>query len=680
MGAQAARDSELVEWSGPALSLVVCVFCFGILLGRLGFFQDDWHHVFYAYWQGAAGLQRFLLADRGPFAWPVYAAFFQFLGFSPTAWHWALMLIRFLTVLVFWLAARRIWPSSGTLAAWVALLFCVYPIFTLQPLAVAYTLHWTMFLVFMVSMLLMLEAHARTRHFAALTAAALLLEATHLAMIEYFSGLELARPVFLWLLFRGLTPRERIRTTARHAWPYLLILGLYAIYRSSFAAIFGYDRFQTLATLSGLLHSPLLQLRNLIQVALQDMVYVLLSQWYAAVEPSLIDLTRPSTILILASMFGFACLAYVVLAQIERRKGGESQSTKPHELFWAGLVIVVLSMLPFWLTGFSIYQKNQLWSERLALAAMPGASVLLVGAVFVLVERATYRHAVLSLLLGVAIGLHAQTARAYQASWDKQRDLYWQLNWRAPSLKANTMLVSDQEILFFMGIYPTAFAVNLLYPQVTLPPDASYWFNAGSEHMDFDRFAAGTPDTFEKYGTVFTANPDALVSITFEPGLGQCLWVLRPDLRNAGGLTTAARTWLELSSPSRIQMSPAENPPVQIFGAEPPRSWCYYFEKADLARQYSQWNEVGSLWRQAEAAGLRAGNGVELVPFIEAAAHQDDWNQAQAITRMAQTLPDRSTSLFCDIWRELDRSTSSTVERDHIISEVHQDLGCQPWQ
>ena len=41
-----------------------------------------------------------------------------------------------------------------------------------------------------------------------------------------------------------------------------------------------------------------------------------------------------------------------------------------------GLLLVVLSMLPFWLTGFSIYQKNQLWSERLALAAMPGASML----------------------------------------------------------------------------------------------------------------------------------------------------------------------------------------------------------------------------------------------------------------------------------------------------------------
>ncbi len=48
------------------------------------------------------------------------------------------------------------------------------------------------------------------------------------------------------------------------------------------------------------------------QTALQDMIYILVSQWYAAVEPSLIDLTRPSTILILVSMLGFGALAYAI--------------------------------------------------------------------------------------------------------------------------------------------------------------------------------------------------------------------------------------------------------------------------------------------------------------------------------------------------------------------------------
>jgi hypothetical protein len=198
--------------------------------------------------------------------------------------------------------------------------------------------------------------------------------------------------------------------------------------------------------------------------------------------------------------------------------------------------------------------------------------------------------------------------------------------------------------------------------------------------MNFDRFAAGTPDSFEKYTTTFAAQQADVVSITFEPGLGQCLWVLRPEVANAGGLTSAAKTWLSVSHPSRIQMTPVAAPPGPIFGPEPERTWCYYYEKADLARQYGNWDDVRAFWRQAEAAGLHASNGVELVPFIEAAARQGDWGEALAITRRAQNLPDRSTSLFCDLWRELSGSTPSASDRDRIVAEVQDDLECQPWQ
>ncbi|MFH1185451.1 MAG: hypothetical protein V1755_10505 [Chloroflexota bacterium] len=667
----------MIEWSAPALIFAVCVYCFGILLSRLGYFQDDWHHVFYAYWQGSEGLQRFLLVDRGPLAWTVYAAFFKILGFTPAAWHWSLMLVRFLTVQAFWLSVRRIWPQAGGLTGWFALLFAAYPIFTLQPLAVAYALHWTMYLVFMLSILSMLEAVRHPRSFAPLTVVALVLQATHLAVIEYFAGLELARPVILWLLLRGLPPRERMKHAVKRALPYLVVLLLYSGYRSSYGAIFGYDRFGTLATLAELLRSPLAGLQGILQAAVQDLVYVVFSQWYAAVDPAIIDLSRPSTYYILGSIVGFAVLAYFVMTRVDRLRNAADESPPALQIPAAGILIVILSMLPFWVAGFSIYQKNQLWSERLALAAMPGASMLVVGAVYALVDRGAYRHLVLSILLGLGVGLHVQTARSFQASWDKQRQFYWQLHWRAPALQPNTLVVADQEILFFMGIYPTAFAVNVLYPQVTPPLKASYWFNAGFEHMDFDKFAAGEPDAFEKYGTRFTTTVQDVLAITFEPGSDQCLWVLRPELANARSLTAPAKTWLGVSNPSRIKDSPENVPPSAIFGEEPPRPWCYYYEKADLARQYREWNEVVSLWRAAGDQGLRAPNAIEMLPFIEAFGRQGSWQEARSLTRQAQVLPDRSASVLCDLWRDLASTALPSVERDQAAAQAQEELGCQ---
>ncbi len=666
------------EWVAPIFIFLVCAFAFGVVLSRLGYFQDDWHHVFYAYWQGEQGLQRFLLSDRGPFAWVVYAAFFWLLGYAPAAWHWSLMVIRCLTALAFWLAVRQIWPGQPRLTAWLALIFVVYPIFTLQPLAVAYTLHWFMYLVFMISLALMLYAIRQPRHFALITAGAVVLEAVHLAFIEYFSGLELCRLVFLWLLFREVPIQERWGKTFRYALPYLLVLALYVVYRSSYSELFGYDRFTPLATFVDLFRTPMASLIGIVQSMIQDIIYVVLSQWYAAVDPAIIDLTRPSTYLIFGSMLAFGAAGYLVFRRLISPQEDEGIGHPVRGLAMAGLVSIGLALLPFWLTGFSIYQKNPLWSERLALAAMPGASLLVTGLVYALVSRESSRHLVLSALLGLSIGLQVQTARSYQASWDKQEQFYWQMHWRAPALQPGTLIVSDQEILFYMGIYPTAFSLNLLYPQTTPAPVSSYWFNAGFEHVNFDEFAAGKPVTFEKYATTFTASPSDVVAITFEPGQNQCLWILGPQYADVRGLTPEASTWLRLSNPGRILAAPATVPPRVIYGEEPKHTWCYYFEMADLATQVGDWQSAAQLWTQASQQGLRAGNGVELMPFINAYARLNDWQTARKLTIQAESLPDRSTSALCDVWRGLATQAAPSADRDQTAQGVEAQLGCQP--
>ncbi len=667
---------SLPEWAAPLFIFVVCSFSFGIVLSRLGFFQDDWHHVFYAYWQGDQGLQRFLLADRGPFAWVVYATFFRILGYAPTAWHWSLMMIRFLTGLVFWLGLRQIWPGRARMTGWLAAIFVIYPIFTLQPLAVAYTLHWVMYLVFMISLCLMLSAVRHPKYSVPLSAAALALEGVHLAFIEYFSGLELCRLIFLWLIFWEVPGGERWKKTIRQALPYLVVLALYVAYRSSYSDLFGYDRFTPLTTFLDTFRVPLAGLVGILQVMLQDVIYVILSQWYTAVDPAIIDLTRPSTYLIFGSMLAFVAAACLVFGRLRGAQDGEGNEHSMRGLAPAGLAAIVLALLPFWLTGFSIYQKNPLWSERLALAAMPGASMLVTGAVYALIQQERGRQLVLGTLLGLSIGLQVQTARSYQASWDKQEQFYWQLHWRAPSLEPGTFIVSDQEILFYMGIYPTAFAINLLYPQTTPPPISSYWFNAGFEHVNFSEFSAGKPDTFQKYATTFTATAKDTLAITFEPGQDQCLWILGPQYVNVRALSPVASTWLTVSNPARILATPEAVPPAVIYGAEPKHTWCYYFEKADLAAQQQDWPLAAQLWAEASQQDMHAGNGVELMPFISAYARLDDWTTARKLTLQAESLPDRSTSALCDLWRGLATQAQPSADRDQTVASVEAQLGC----
>jgi hypothetical protein len=58
-------------------------------------------------------------------------------------------------------------------------------------------------------------------------------------------------------------------------------------------------------------------------------------------------------------------------------------------------------------------------------------------------------------------------------------------------------------------------------------------------------------------------------------------------------------------------------PPAAIFGSEPERGWCYYYQKASLARQSGDWEEIGRLYDQVRELGLDTDDKAEMIPFLE---------------------------------------------------------------
>jgi len=674
------NTANLPPWAGLLLLLITCFFSFGTLLGRLGFFQDDWHHVYYAFSEGSGGLMRFLFTDSRPLSFLVYIPFFKLLGFSPSHWHWSLMALRFLTVLVFWFSVQMVWPKLSGMATWLALFFAIYPSFPLQSLSVAYTLHWFLYLAYMISVLLMLHAANKPKSYLFFTGLAVLLQIFHLLMIEYYAGLDIFRLVLLWFLFRDLPTAERFKKVIKQWLPYLGVLVLYAAYRLSYSTLYGYDRFAS-NLIVDIIHSPLTGILAFLQTILQDTMYVVISPWYAALDPGLIDFSRVSTFTILASIAGFAVLSYLVVSRIENTSPGSGDRTAK-EVIFSGFLAVFLGLLPSWLGGLYIFTKNPMWSGRLALPAMLGAGMILTGLAYLLIEKSTYRHLFLSIMLGIAVGFQVQTARDFQASWDKQLQFFWQLYWRAPGLAPNTLVVSDAEILPYMGYYPTAFALNVLYDQAPVQDFSTqtnprYWFNAGSEHIDFNALNSNQPTEFSKYSSTFFATNKEIVSISFEPQQQQCLWVLRPTYSEIRFLSTEAYRWMDMSNLDRIQAQANSSPPTVIFGDEPNHTWCYYYEKADLASQKNEWQTITRLWKEAKQQDFRPRNSVELIPFIEAFARTGEWQTARELTNNANVYLPRAQSLLCTQWRKIEKSTQPGKERDMIIKQIKDKLGCQ---
>jgi hypothetical protein len=119
---------------------------------------------------------------------------------------------------------------------------------------------------------------------------------------------------------------------------------------------------------------------------------------------------------------------------------------------------------------------------------------------------------------------------------------------------------------------------------------------------------------------------------------------------------------LPLSNLSQVTLSDSQiQPDPSIFGPEPVHGWCYYFEKADLARQFQDWETIVQLNSEIESQDLEPVQGIEYLPFIEAFAQTDDWSKAFMISKSAYWLTPEIGPALCKNWNKYARVNTSAA-------------------
>ncbi len=219
------------HWFYPLLLLAVMMLTYGLQMPRLGFFWDDWQAIYLSRFGDSAAYWRYFLSDRPFSAW-TYIVTMPLLGISPLPWHLFTLLVRWLSVLGFVWVLRSIWWEQRRAVQWMGLLLAVYPGFTQQPVAVAYSQHFITCALFTGSLALMLRAARQPGFVWRLTLPALIMTLLHLMTMEYFAGLELLRPFLLWIVLHR-TGEKPLRTAGRvlkHWMPYLAVRGVFLIY------------------------------------------------------------------------------------------------------------------------------------------------------------------------------------------------------------------------------------------------------------------------------------------------------------------------------------------------------------------------------------------------------------------------------------------------------------------
>jgi hypothetical protein len=256
----------------------------------------------------------------------------------------------------------------------------------------------------------------------------------------------------------------------------------------------------------------------------------------------------------------------------------------------------------------------------------------------------------------MAIHANLHIAKAYQQSWEKQRTFYWQLFWRAPHLQPGTAFISNGEIFSYVGLYSTSMGISLLYPPVEDPRAVPYWFFSYWERLYRfpDEILAGTTLEESLRNYAFHGDSKDAVLLDFSPENKRCLQILSLREQDDPDLPETMRRLLPISNLSQVEREPLEHwsPPASIFGAEPDHTWCYYYEKAELAYQYGDWTELIRLMKEAEVQGHAPADMDEYLPLLEAYLQMGDVEPARDLSlrmvRLSKNIDDRVCTRWVD--------------------------------
>jgi hypothetical protein len=575
---------------------------------------------------------------------------------TPVVWQIVSLLLRWGGVLFIYYTLNLVWPSRQQQNRWVAALLFVFPGFLEQPVSVAFVQHLTTYLFFACSLFLTVLALKQRKLFWLWMPISFLLGGLQIFMMEYFIGLEIIRPILIWLTLQSMEKRKGLFTKALFYWsPFVIVLAAYGYWRFvSLPPTLGVDP-NTPELLKTILRSPIAGLSSLAIVVYQDSLHMLLTIWSQSfLDTAKMDIN--SKRVWLSWLCGaIACIAYGLYNKNSIKQDSEHFSDHSTvQLIFLGIIILLVGTLPVWATGKQIAVGK--WSERFSLAPMLGVVILVVNLIEWLFRTNQQKQVLLTLLLGISISGQMFNQIVFRNDWIIQKKIYWQLHWRVPSLEPGTALFGKGTFTDKSSYYDGTYIVNILFDNPVRQDPLYAYFDI--YHTGLDDYIPGSPLSQVLRSGQFSGNTSQ--TIVFDFGVrGGCVRVLDSVYKGDPDLNSSVADLFDISDVSTIKATPDLAPNFDIFGTEPLHNWCYFFEKADLARQMQDWETILQLKAEADAFGYKPDVAAEDLPFIEAYAQTNRWDQAYQLSLAAHEIGSGSGMALCNAWRRFAQFDSS---------------------
>jgi hypothetical protein len=702
--------------------LVTAILAYGLLLPSLGFYWDDLPMSWIRYSLGPEAMTQYFSTNR-----PVWGLLYQvttrILPQIPIYWQIFALLLRALTGILAWATFKRIWPGRDSFALIAALFFLLYPGFNQQWGSYLYSHFFIVLNFYLASLYFMLRAFDDPRRARLFTALALLFSALNLWMMEYFFFAELVRPFIIFFALRD----RRTHTSKQVDRDMVVERSTFNIQRSTPSFIFHLsslsipyllvwlaDLFWRMFIFNNQVYSTTLlgglrteffgTLARLVQLILASFWTVsgaALGQVFQLPSPS-VDGPRATFMVAAVVLLVFLVAQYAV---------GSRQNTNPnlpppsssfiiHPSSFASPILLGLAAFltagwPFWLIEFPPTLSHP--TSRFTLPFMFGVSLLWAG-LLELIPSARWKYLLAGLLIALMAGRQSFWMNDYRREWDSQKTLFWQMAWRAPGLVPNTtVLLNDRAFLSpsatgqlppvdarvfnYFADNSLAAVLNWVYTPDNYRNQIDYLLLYPKSRIggSLPAFEKDLPINYDFLAGTFEGNTSQVVAFYYSPP--GCLRLLDPDIDFENRFIpdeTMMREAARLSSSAWILPEETATLP-KVYGSEPQRGWCYYFERADLARQLKDWDAIVRIAEIAFSLDDHPNDPVERFVFIEGYAHAGEWARAQELSLDSYRVSkDYVAPLLCSLWDRIEAQTTPDDGQQAALRSMREQFACAP--
>jgi len=604
--------------------LFVSVLVYLPQIGSLGYTKDDWFLIYDAHSQGASFFHEIYRIDRPARAY-VMQFFYSLFGDRVLFYHLTAYLYRLVAAVALFWALVKTWPKRVEAGFVAALLFLLYPGFLSQVNPIDYQAQLLSLGLALISIALTVQA-LQTKALVPriiYTVLAILLGLAYLPLVEYFIGFEALRLMLIvqpLISQKGGSLKALLAPTLRLWLPFLTVPVIFLVWRLFF---FETERRATDVSLQlgQLFSSPLTGLGWLI-ILVEDTFKAIFLAWAVPVYNLAFDLRLRDLLIGL----GISALAIAVtltaLWWLSRKllstEQAENESDWRVQFLVIGTLVVLAGLLPVVMVNryadFGDY-------SRYLLASAAGAAMVATGLVYLL-EHQRVRTAFIARLILSASLTHYSNAIQGALETHNRRDFWWQVSWRVPALETGTTLIAEYPVGAIQEDYFVWGPANLIYQpqkQNQIPLEIKIPAAVLTDENVLQVLRGKGNETQLRRGNNVIRDYGNVLVLT-QASAGSCVRILDGNFPE---LSEKDHQRIMLIAPkSKIENvlteGKAPTPPVELFGPDPAHGWCYYYQKAALARQLGDWQQVAALGEKALAAGFYPFDKIEWLPFLQA--------------------------------------------------------------